>query len=82
MGPKSSILGDFLRRGSQRRGASPTLRILHRVAEHLQERGLQEGVELGEGLAALGPQRVRRIQDLRDALLFGEGREGNFEDAL
>ena len=33
------------------------------------------GVELREGLAALGPQGVRRIQNPRDPLLLGEGRE-------
>ena len=46
------------------------------VAEHVEESGLEEGVELGEGLAALGPQGVRRIQNPRYPLLLGEGREG------
>ena len=36
-----------------------------------------EGVELGEGLAALGPQGVRRIQNPRNPLLLGEGWEGD-----
>lgn len=40
---------------------------------------MEEGVELGEGLAALGPQGVRRIQNRRDPLLLGEGREGDFK---
>ena len=31
------------------------------VAEHVEEGGLDEGVELGESLAALGPQGVSRI---------------------
>ncbi len=35
---------------------------------------------LGEALAALGPQGVRRIQNLRNPLLLGEGREGDLED--
>ena len=38
---------------------------------------MEEGVELGEGLAALGPQGVRRIQNPRNPLLLGEGREGD-----
>ena len=50
------------------------------VAEHVEEGGLEEGVELGEGLAALGPQGVRRIQNPRNPLLLGEGREGDLED--
>jgi hypothetical protein len=47
------------------------------VAEHVEEDGLGEGVELGEGGAALGPQRVRLIQDRRNPSLLGEGRERN-----
>ena len=47
------------------------------VAEHVEEGGLEEGVELGEGLAALGPQGVRRIQNPRNPLLLGERREGD-----
>ena len=35
----------------------------------------RKGVELGEGLAALGPQGVRRIQNRRNPLLLGERRE-------
>ena len=49
------------------------------VAEHVEEGGLEEGVELGEGLAALGPQGVRRIQNPRNPLLLVEGREGDLE---
>ncbi len=51
--------------------------ILDGIAEHSEEGGLEEEVELGEGLAALGPQRVRRIQNARDPLLLGEGGEGD-----
>ena len=40
---------------------------------------MDEGVELGEGLAALGPQGVRRIQNPRDPLLLGEGWEIDLE---
>ena len=49
------------------------------VAEHIEEGGLEERVELGEGLAALGPQGVRRIQNPRNPLLLGERREGDLE---
>ena len=44
--------------------------VYHRVAEHVEEDGLGEGVELGEGGAALGPQRVRLVQDLRNPALL------------
>ena len=54
-------------------GIRPPLRIRGGVAEHVEEDGLGEGVELGEGGAALGPQRVRFVQDLRNPPLLGEG---------
>ena len=57
--------------------AGPPFRIRGRVAEHVEEDGLGEGVELGEGGAALGPQRVRLVQDLRNPPLLGEGWERN-----
>ena len=41
------------------------------VAEHVEEGGLEEGVEVGEGLAALGPKGVRCIQDPRNPPLRG-----------
>ena len=41
------------------------------IAKHIEEGGLEQGVELGEGLAALGPQGVRRVQDGRNPLLLG-----------
>ena len=47
------------------------------IAEEIEEGGLEEGVELGEGFAALGPQGVRRVQNARDPLLLGEGRKGD-----
>ena len=58
-----------------KRSHLPTHRIGDGVAEHVEEGGLEEGVELGEGLAALGPQGVRRIQNRRNPLLLGEGWE-------
>ena len=36
-----------------------------------------QGVDLGEGCAALGPQRVRLVQDLRNPPLLGEGWESD-----
>ncbi len=36
-----------------------------------------EGVELVENGAALGPQRVRFVQDLSNPSLLGQGRQGN-----
>jgi hypothetical protein len=42
----------------------PPLRIRGGVSEHLKEDRLGKGVELGECGAALGPQRVRLVQDL------------------
>ena len=38
-----------------------------------------EGVESGEGRAALRPQRRRSIEDLRDPLLHLERRQGDLE---
>ena len=51
----------------------PPLRIRGGVAEHVEEDGLGEGVELGEGGWALGPQRVRFVQDLRNPSLLVAG---------
>ena len=48
--------------------------VCKRVAEHVEEGGLGEGVEPREGGAALGPQRVRLVQDLRNPLLLAERR--------
>jgi len=53
----------------------PTLRVCNRIPKHLDEDALGEGVELGEGGAALGAQGLGLIQDRRDAALLGEGRE-------
>jgi hypothetical protein len=48
----------------------PHVRIRDRVAEHVEEEGLGEAVELGEGGAALGSQGVGLVQDGGDAALF------------
>ena len=58
----------------------PPHRIGDGVAEHIEEGGLEERVELGEGLTALGPQGVRRIQNHGNPLLLGERWEGDLED--
>ena len=46
-------------------------------AEEVEEEGLGEGVELGEGGAALGPQRLRPVQHLRNPPLLCERRHRN-----
>src|SRR5690606_8161211 len=48
----------------------PALRVRVRSAEHVEEDGLGEVVEVGEGLAALGAQLIRLIQHLRDPPLL------------
>ncbi len=55
------------------------MRIGDGVAEEVEEGGLEEGVELGEGLAALGPQGVRRIQYPRNPLLLSESGKWDVE---
>ena len=47
------------------------------VAEEVEEEGLGEGVELGEGGAALGPQRLRPVQHLRNPPLLRQRRQGD-----
>ena len=42
------------------------------IAKHFEEGGLDQAVELREGLATLGPQGVRRIQNRRNTLLLGK----------
>ncbi len=75
-------LGTFLNELAhvrQRLDDWPSLRIRGGVAEHVEEDGLGEGVELGEGGAALGPQRLRPVQHLRNPPLLGEGRERDLD---
>ena len=48
-----------------------------RVTEYFEEGGLDESVEVSEGLMARGSQSVRRIQNPRNPLLLGEGRKGD-----
>lgn len=53
------------------------IRIRDGVAEEVEEEQLGEGVELGEGGAALGPQRLRPVQHLRYPPL--EGQRGKWD---
>ena len=59
----------------------PPLRVRGGVAEYVEEDGLGEDVELGEGGAALGAQCVRLVQNLRNPLLLGERWQWNPERA-
>ena len=45
------------------------------ITEHVVEGRLGEGVEVGQGLTALGAQRVGLVQDRRDPSLLGEARK-------
>lgn len=55
----------------------PSLWIDNWVTEHIEEHGLQQLVELGDGFASLGAQRVGLVQDRRDAALLGKRRTRN-----
>jgi len=46
------------------------------ISKQVEEDGLGEGIELGDGGAALGAQGVGVIEDGGDAALFGERGEG------
>ncbi len=56
-----------------------TLRIRHRIAEHVEEGGAEELFGELEGLLAFPPQGVRLVQNPRDPLLLRQGREGDVE---
>lgn len=43
-----------------------------RLAEHIEEDGLGEGVKFGESGAAFGAQRLGLVQNLREPPLFPE----------
>jgi len=57
----------------------PPLRIGHRVAEHVQKHGAQEVVGELDDLLAFAADGVGFVEDGGDALLFGQGWEGNLE---
>src|SRR5258708_3296919 len=50
----------------------PTPRIRNRLAEHVEEDGLSQRVEFGEGRPALGAQFIRFVQDRRDPALLAK----------
>ena len=56
----------------------PTLRIGHRVAEHVQKHGAEEVVGELDGLLAFAADGVGLVEDGGDAFLFGQGWEGDF----
>ena len=62
--------------------ARPAFRVGGGVAEEVEEEGLGEGVELGEGGAALGPQRLRPVQHLRNPPLLRQRRQGDFRSPM
>ncbi len=62
--------------------AGASLWVGDRIAEQVEEEGLGEGVELGEGVAALGPQRLGLIQDRRNPSLLCQRREGNLNPSM
>ncbi len=71
------------RNGFVKRNGRPTACIpFDRVAEEVEEEGLGEGVELGEGGAALGPQRLRPVQHLRNPPLLRQRWQGNWTRIL
>ena len=59
--------------------SAASVRVRDRVAEHVDEDGLGEGVELGEGLAAFGSERIGRIQHRRNPPLLLDRRERDLD---
>ncbi|OBY56277.1 hypothetical protein A9513_018835 [Pseudomonas sp. AU12215] len=55
----------------------PSLRVSHRVAEHVQKHGAEEVVGELDGLLAFAADGVGLVEDGGDALLFGQGWERN-----
>ena len=53
----------------------PAFWVVDGVAEHVEEGGLEEVVEFGEGLMANNPQRVRRVENPRNPLLLLQRRQ-------
>ena len=57
----------------------PSIWIGNWIAEEVEKDGLGEGVELGEGGAALGPQRLRPVQYLRNPPLLRQRWQGKLQ---
>jgi hypothetical protein len=51
----------------------PSLRVRHRVAEHVKEGGAEELLGQGNGFLPFAPDGVCLVEDGGDALLLGEG---------
>ncbi len=51
----------------------------NRIAKHIDEYGLQQLIQLGDGVTALGTQRVGLVKNRRDAALLGERRKRNLQ---
>gem|GEM_PF-6568395 len=56
----------------------PPHRVGHRIAEHVQKYGAEEVVGELDGLLAFAADGVGLVEDGGDALLFGQGWEGDF----
>src|SRR5690625_4396456 len=57
----------------------PPLRIGHRITKHIQKHGAEEVVGELDGLLAFAADGVGLVEDGGDALLFGQGWEGDFK---
>jgi hypothetical protein len=51
------------------------------IAEEVEEDGLGQRIELGECAAALGPQRLRPVQHLRNPPLLTQRGKGDLQFA-
>nr|WP_309376483.1 hypothetical protein [Rhodoferax sp.] len=71
-----AVLQGSFKHINQRDNGEPRL-SLHIVAKHIEKEGLGEGVEVGQGLAALGSEGFGLIQDGGDAALLFQWRQWN-----
>gem|GEM_PF-5035424 len=69
---------DFLR-NREYRLCFPPLFVFDGVAEHFQEHALEQRIELLQVLLALGDQAFHFAEQMGNALLVVEGREGDFK---
>src|SRR6266508_1648625 len=59
------------------RADRPSHWLRHRIPEHLDEQRREDAVDLGVGVGAEAAQVIGLVEDLDDAALLGEGRQGN-----
>ena len=59
----------------------PPFRIRYRVAKHIEKEGLGEGVEVGQGLAALSSEGFGLVQDGGNAALLFQWGQWNWKRA-